>query len=72
MKPADVFGIVVRAIGLVVCLKAGGTLVGALLSWALGAAILGVPMLAVGLWLLRGAPTVVSFAFPEAQRLDAD
>ena len=79
MKPADVFAVVVRTIGLLVCLWAG-----AILSWAfisvvfggpfsfIGQAIIGGPSLAVGLWLLRGAPLLIAFAYPDQGKPDRD
>ncbi len=75
MKPADVFVVVVRTIGLVVCLVAGAILFWALLNLVLGGpasvlglVIVGIPVLGIGLWLLRGAPLLIAFAFPDARR----
>lgn len=72
MRPADVFAVVVRVVGLVMCLGAGGVLGFALLNLLLGGpasvvglVIVGLPPFLVGLWLLRGARSIVSFAFPE-------
>lgn len=71
MKSADVFAVVVRTVGLLVCLWSG-----AILSWAFinllfggpssffGLAVIGGPSLCVGLWLLRGAPSLIAFAYP--------
>jgi len=72
MKPSDVFGVVVRTVGLVVTLMglwrigyAILDLVGGGPGGAAGLLITGVPELLVGLWLLRGAKPLVQFAFPE-------
>jgi hypothetical protein len=71
VKPVEVFEVVVLAVGLVVCLFTGGVLFWAGMNLILGGpaspgglAILGVPPLLVGLWLLRGVPILISFAFP--------
>jgi hypothetical protein len=75
MKPPDVFGIVVRTLGLLLVLGVAPCLLLAILSLALGGPynvaellIFGLPTLVVGLWLLRGAPLLVSFAYPDAFR----
>jgi hypothetical protein len=72
MKPADVFAVAVRLVGLVICLGAGAVLGFAVVSSLLGGpasagglVILGTPPFLVGLWLLRGAPSIVAFAFPD-------
>lgn len=71
MKPEDAFAVVVRTIGLIVCLGAGWSLFFGSLGMLLGGtpaavalAFLGFPAFLVGLWLLRGARSVVAFAFP--------
>jgi flavin reductase (DIM6/NTAB) family NADH-FMN oxidoreductase RutF len=67
MKPSEAFGVVVRGMGLVTALSALGTLLAAMASpFALLGAI---PPIVVGLWLLRNAPTVVAFAYPEEDRV---
>jgi hypothetical protein len=75
MKPVDVFAVVVRTIGLVVCFVSGAVLFFAILNLVLGGpvnafglAVVGAPLFSVGLWLLRGAPSLVAFAFPGAPR----
>lgn len=72
MKPSDVFGIVVRTVGLVITLTALWTIGGAFLNVAAGGPrnvagllIPGIVELVIGLWLLRGAKALVQFAFPE-------
>jgi hypothetical protein len=73
MKPSDVFGIVVRTVGLLLVLAAAASLFVAILGAldggqhsAAGLAASGFPTLLVGLWLLRGAPLLVWFAYPDA------
>ncbi len=72
MKPVDVFAIVIRTVGLIVYLIASAILSFALLNLVLGGPanaggmiIVGVPILLMGLWLLRGAPSLLAFAFPK-------
>jgi hypothetical protein len=71
MKPAEIFGIIVRTIGLLMIVPA--TLSGAygLLGALMGGPtvtiaifVLSFPLVAVGLWMLRGAPSLVEFAYP--------
>lgn len=71
MKPAEVFTVVIRAIGLIVCLGSGAMLFWAFINLVLGGpgnvvgmVIVGLPPFLVGLWLLRGAPSLIGFAFP--------
>ncbi len=70
MKPSDLFGVVVRSLGLLTMLSLW------ILFWvaitllfrerALVAVMIGaVPLLFVGIWLLGGAPGLVSIAYPE-------
>ncbi|MBN1506258.1 MAG: hypothetical protein JW955_05405 [Sedimentisphaerales bacterium] len=72
MTPSDIFGIVVRTIGLIMTLVGLWTIGFALLilvgggpGGAAGLLIAGIPESLVGLWLLRGAKPLVQFAFPE-------
>jgi hypothetical protein len=75
MKPADVFGVAVRTIGLLVILAAVwaiflGTLaiVGGGPGQVAGLLFFGIPALIVGLILLRGgADAIVRFAYPHEQ-----
>ncbi len=76
MKPADVFAVVVRTIGLIICLASGLVLFFALINLLMGGpasvvglCILGVPVFLVGLWLLRGGPSIISYAFPKRGRV---
>ena len=75
MKPVEVFAIVVRTVGLIVSLAAAAILFWGLLNLVLGGPvsaggmiIVGVPKLLVGLWLLRGGPPLLAFAFPNKDR----
>jgi hypothetical protein len=75
MKPSEVFAIVIRTVGLIISLVATGLLSFALLNLVLGGPanaagmiIIGSPILLVGLWLLRGAPKLLAFAFPKENR----
>jgi hypothetical protein len=67
IKPSDVFGIVVRTVGLLLLL--GVAILSLPLRGPYNVAeliVFGFPTLVVGLWLLRGAPLLVSFAYPGA------
>ena len=75
MKPVEVFAIVVRTVGMIVSLAAAAILFWALLNLVLGGPaspvgliIIGAPILLVGLWLLRGAPPLLVYAFPKEDR----
>ena len=72
MSAVEAFQVVVRSIGLVVLLVAGSVVGFGLLNIIAGGpnpglCILGAPPLLVGLWLLRGAPALVRFAYPSSQ-----
>lgn len=77
MKPAVVFGVVVRTIGLLICLCAYSFLFWAVINLSFGGptsalalAIVGVLMLGVGLWLLHVAPSLIAIAFPNSRDRD--
>jgi hypothetical protein len=78
MKPADVFAVVVRTVGLLACLGACAILFLAFLAGppnppnAFELAILDLALLGIGLWLLRGAPSLIAFAFPTSRERDRD
>jgi len=72
MKDSEIFSLVIRCTGLFLSLFALFRLY-PLVFWVIpgvtlgnpAAAILwGIPSLALGLWLLRGAPRIVSFSYP--------
>jgi hypothetical protein len=69
MKPSDVFGIIVRTVGLVMTLTGLG-MVGRVALELVGGGpdgpaglFIGVPELLIGLWLLRRAESLVRFAY---------
>jgi hypothetical protein len=71
MRPSELFGVAVRTVGLLVVLPSLGAVAFALLAFEMGGPgeIIGqlwwsIPALLVGLWLLRGAEALVSFAYP--------
>ena len=71
MKPSEAFGVVIRSVGLLLILAALWVLFGAILTLVLGgpggfigSLIGGMPMLFVGIWLLGGAPSIVSISYP--------
>ncbi len=72
MKPVETFAIVVLTVGLILSLAAAAILFWALLNLVLGGPanavgmiVVGGPILLVGLWLLRGAPPLLAYAFPK-------
>jgi hypothetical protein len=69
MKPTQVFGIVVRSIGLFVVVASMGFLIPGMLSLVMGGPMTGllfygVPTFIIGLWLLRGPRIIISLAYP--------
>lgn len=72
MRPSELFGVVVRTIGLLAVLSAAWAMLLATLAVVGGGPganamlLAGIPMLLVGSWLLRGgADSLVRFAYPE-------
>lgn len=68
MKPSELFGVFVRTMGLFLTLAALLQIFLAILKGpqnVFGMLLFGVPMLLVGLWFLRGAKALISFAFPQ-------
>lgn len=70
MTPREAFGLIVRTVGLLLTLVAVGLIYSGSLSLLLGGpanmtALLayGIPEFLAGVWLLRGAPDLVSFAY---------
>lgn len=75
MKPVEVFAVVVHTVGMIVSLAGAAILFWALLNLVLGGpaspiglTIIGVPTMLVGLWLLRGSPGLLAYAFPKEDR----
>ena len=71
MKPAELFGVVVRTIGLLLVLSSAWMVLLGLLGVVLGGPgqmagmlVFGIPVLLIGIWLLRGARPLVEFAYP--------
>jgi len=65
MKPSELYGVVVRTIGLLMVLSGAWMALVGTLTVGLGALIFGTLALSVGLWLLRGAESFVRFAYPQ-------
>ncbi len=72
MKPSEMFGVMVRTIGLIIFLTVLCQVLIAILNLVgggpgnvVGMLLYGIPALLVGLWFLRGAKALISFAFPE-------
>lgn len=76
MTDRDVFGIIVRTVGLMITLAAAWLILLGLFGLisasgqVAGLLFYGIPALFVGLWLLRGARSIVSFAFSKDQDED--
>lgn len=69
MKASDVFGLIVRTIGVIVLLLGGGCVFGGFL-WAVGPmcdayVVYGLACIGVGFSLLRNASWFVSFSYPD-------
>ena len=69
MQEKSIFSLVVRSVGLIVVVVSAGFLIPGTLSLLMGGPLggllfYGVPALLLGLWLLRGAQSIVSFAYP--------
>ncbi len=72
MKPSELFGVIVRTIGLILVLSALCQVFIAILNLVgggpgnvVGMLLYGIPALLVGLWFLRGAKALICFAFAE-------
>lgn len=71
MKCSEIFGLVIRCIGVVLCFIGLSQLYGAAIMMLQGAfanalvpLVSAVLVLVLGLWFLRGAPCLVSFSYP--------
>ena len=76
MKPSEVFGVVIRTIGLLLLMFAVSQIAMGLLALVIGGLgnvfvmlLSGIPSFLVGYWFLRGAPLIVSLAY-ESGRYD--
>ena len=74
MKPSEVFGIFIRCVGLVLALFGLHELFRTVIMllqnisvFSLSPLMLGIPTLVLGVWLLRGAPWLVFFSYPQGQ-----
>ena len=77
MNAKDVFGIIIRVLGLLGVLW-GCSYLGAIVFWLLGRHVPGSTIfyyflascltLAVGIYFLRGAPRIVRFAYPDTEK----
>ena len=70
MKPAELFGVVIRTIGLLLLVSAVSQILWALINLIGGGPgnaavmlLIGIPCFLVGSWFLRGAPILVSYAY---------
>lgn len=75
MKPEEVFGIVVRTIGLLMLIPASLSAAYGLLGLLMGGPaqtivtlLFSVPTALVGLWMVRGANSLIEFAYPPPGR----
>ncbi len=77
MKPSELFGVVVRSLGLLIVLWAGGSLFWIILTCILGGPapnnVVGVTVnvilgLFVGIWFLYDGPGLASLAYPEESK----
>ena len=72
MRPAELFGVVVRTIGLLLVLSSFWMLLFGLLGLVLGGPgevvgllFYGLPVFLLGIWLLCGAKSLVRIAYPD-------
>ena len=65
MKPVQVFGIVVRSFGLILAYSAFMTLWGVFNHWGFLRFLSALILFAVAFFLVRGAPLLVSLAYPK-------
>ena len=63
MKPSELFGVVVRSLGLLLLVSTLNVLLMAMEKP--GYLFIAIPMFAVGAWMLRGAPFLIEIAYPE-------
>ena len=63
MKPSEVFGVVVRSVGLLLLVSVANMPL--MLVAQPGLLIIAIPMSVIGIWLLRGAPALIHFAYPQ-------
>lgn len=77
MKAKEIFGIIVRVVGLLALVSGLGAAYAAFGMLSFGrllarALLYGIPYLLVSLYLLRGAPHLVRFSYPEEKSKEND
>jgi len=73
MKTEDIFGLIIRTAGLLMAVSGISTACRWLHATAVRDVILfGVPYVAITVYLLRGAPHLVRFSYPDKRKVDAD
>lgn len=79
MKPSEIFAIVVRTVGLLIGLHAVVVLLATAYLLVVGGfaqsfllAFFGMPLLVISSWMLRGAPGLIAFAYPEEKQYPKD
>jgi len=73
MKPSDIFGVIVRTLGLLMAVTAIRTgLYWLRASSVLHAIMFGIPYLFITAYLIRGAPHLLKFSYPKAGAKEAN
>lgn len=79
MKPSELFGVVIRTIGLLLLMSAVSQIIWAMVNMIGGGPgnaavmlLIGIPCFLVGSWFLRGAPILVSYAYKTDRSEDAE
>jgi hypothetical protein len=79
MKPSELFGVVVRSVGLLLVLSAMWTLPWGILGWVAGGptegggivmTIFGLATMLLGIWLLRGASGLAAAVYANEPKND--
>ena len=72
MNVSEIFGLITRVIGLLVTLSGINNIYHALIMMVQDISIssfidllIGIPVLLLGIWLLRGAPWLMSYSYPQ-------
>jgi hypothetical protein len=79
MKPSELFGVVVRSVGLLLVLSAAWVLFWAILNLVMGGPanvagmlVVGIPALLVGIWLLRGGSNLAAAVYSNESRKEEE
>jgi len=74
MNASEIFGLIIRIIGLILALSGINNIYQALIMVvqlefmsSFTSLLFGIPTLVIGFWLLRGAPWLMSFSYPQHQ-----